>query len=145
MGTGSFPGVKRPKRGVDHPPHLAPRFKKEQSYTSTPPMGLCGLFQRELYLYLYLYPHYKDQPMNAVCGNNRHFLWETPKYTQCIERRTVAGTHNSGTFNPTYLPDFFSTWIAYLQTRSLTFANKTRHWDKCLRHKWRQPVFCCYS
>jgi len=30
MDTGSFPGVKRPGRGVDHPPlHLAPRLKKE--------------------------------------------------------------------------------------------------------------------
>ena len=29
MGTGSFPGVKRPGRGVHHPPHLAPRLKKE--------------------------------------------------------------------------------------------------------------------
>jgi hypothetical protein len=29
MGTGSFPGVKRPGRGVDHSPHLAPRLKKE--------------------------------------------------------------------------------------------------------------------
>jgi hypothetical protein len=29
MGTGSFPGVKRPGRGVDHPPHLAPILKKE--------------------------------------------------------------------------------------------------------------------
>ena len=29
MGTGSFPGVKRPGRGVDHPPHLAPRSKEE--------------------------------------------------------------------------------------------------------------------
>jgi len=29
MGTGSFPGVKGPGRGVDHPPHLAPRLKKE--------------------------------------------------------------------------------------------------------------------
>jgi len=29
MGTGSFPGVKWPGRGVDHPPHLAPRLKKE--------------------------------------------------------------------------------------------------------------------
>ena len=27
MGTGSFLGVKRPGRGVDHPPHLAPRLK----------------------------------------------------------------------------------------------------------------------
>jgi hypothetical protein len=29
MGTGSFPGVKRPGRGVDHPPNLAPMLKKE--------------------------------------------------------------------------------------------------------------------
>jgi len=28
MGTGVFPGVKRMRRGVDHPPHLAPRLKK---------------------------------------------------------------------------------------------------------------------
>jgi hypothetical protein len=27
--TGSFPGEKRPQRGPDHPPHLAPRLKKE--------------------------------------------------------------------------------------------------------------------
>ena len=44
MGTGSFPGVKRPGRGVDHPPHLAPSLKKEYSYTSTPYLGLRGLF-----------------------------------------------------------------------------------------------------
>ena len=29
MDTGSFPGVKRPGRGVDHPPDLEPRLKKE--------------------------------------------------------------------------------------------------------------------
>ena len=29
MATGSFPGVKRPERGVDHPPLLAPRLRKE--------------------------------------------------------------------------------------------------------------------
>jgi hypothetical protein len=28
MGTGLFSGVKRPGRGVDHPPHLEPRLKK---------------------------------------------------------------------------------------------------------------------
>ena len=44
MGTGSFPGVKRPGRGVDQPPHLASRLKKEYSYISTPPLGLRGLF-----------------------------------------------------------------------------------------------------
>jgi len=29
MYTGFFPGVKRPGRGVDHPPLLAPRLKKQ--------------------------------------------------------------------------------------------------------------------
>ena len=28
MGTGSFSGVKRPERGLDYQPHLAPRLKK---------------------------------------------------------------------------------------------------------------------
>ena len=28
-GTGSFPGVKRPGCGVNHPPHLVPRLKEE--------------------------------------------------------------------------------------------------------------------
>jgi hypothetical protein len=44
LGTGSFPGVKRPERGVNHPPHLAPMLKKDYSYTSTPPLGFRGLF-----------------------------------------------------------------------------------------------------
>jgi len=29
MSTGSFPGVKRLGRGVDHPTYLTSRFKKE--------------------------------------------------------------------------------------------------------------------
>jgi hypothetical protein len=54
MITGSFPGVKRPVRGFDHPPHLAPKLKKEYSYTSTPLLGLRGVLQGELYLYLFI-------------------------------------------------------------------------------------------
>jgi hypothetical protein len=50
MGTGSLPRTKWPGRGVDHPPHLAPRLKKEKSYTSTPPLGHHGLFRGEIYL-----------------------------------------------------------------------------------------------
>jgi len=33
-------------------PHLVLRLRKEQSYTSTPPLGLHGLFWGELYLTL---------------------------------------------------------------------------------------------
>ena len=34
-------------------PHLSPRLKKEHSYTSTPPLGLRGLFWCEFYLYVH--------------------------------------------------------------------------------------------
>jgi hypothetical protein len=43
--TGSFPGVKRPGRGVDHPPHLAPRLKKEKGYTATPSWLFVAFFR----------------------------------------------------------------------------------------------------
>jgi hypothetical protein len=53
MGTGSFPGV-RFGRGVTLTPHplLVPRSKIEQSYNSTLPKGLCGLWKGETYLIL---------------------------------------------------------------------------------------------
>jgi hypothetical protein len=40
MGTGSFPGVKRPGRGANHPPPSSADVTNEQSYTSTPPLDL---------------------------------------------------------------------------------------------------------
>ena len=48
MGTGSFPGAKRPRRDADHPLSSGTEVKKEYDYTSTPPLGLWGLFQGEL-------------------------------------------------------------------------------------------------
>jgi len=44
MWTGSFKGVGRPGRGIDHPPALATRLKKENSHTFTPLLGLRRLF-----------------------------------------------------------------------------------------------------
>ena len=52
MGTASSPGEKRPGRGADHPPHLAPKLKKEQNYTSTSPLEFHSLLYGELHLYL---------------------------------------------------------------------------------------------
>jgi len=49
MGIGYFPREKQPVRGVDHLHNLAPRFKKEYSYTSTPPLGFRGLLWGEIY------------------------------------------------------------------------------------------------
>src|SRR5215510_3117456 len=39
MGTGSFPGVKRPGRGADHPPPSSAEVTKRYSYTSFYPLG----------------------------------------------------------------------------------------------------------
>jgi len=52
MGTGSFPGVNQLGRGVENPPHLAPRLRKGKSYTSFRPLCLRGLFQGEIYIYI---------------------------------------------------------------------------------------------
>ena len=69
MGIGSFPGVKRPGRGVDHPPHLASRLKKWYSHTSTLPLGFHGLFSGE--------------PSHAVFNSVARFtgLWNLPSPT----------------------------------------------------------------
>jgi hypothetical protein len=44
MGTGSFPGPKRPGRGADHQPLLVPRSKKSRAIR-LPPSGPSGLLR----------------------------------------------------------------------------------------------------
>jgi hypothetical protein len=74
MGTGSFPGVKRPGRGADHPSPPSAEVTNEWSYTSTPPLGLRGVLQGELYFYDFFYrkdqlplsPASKYHALNAV-------------------------------------------------------------------------------
>jgi len=45
----SFLGIKRPGRGINHPPYLAPRLKKEYNYTATSPLGHYDMFKGELH------------------------------------------------------------------------------------------------
>jgi hypothetical protein len=44
MGAASFPGVKRPRHGVDHPPPSSAEVKERIEYTCASPQGLCSLF-----------------------------------------------------------------------------------------------------
>ena len=53
MGTGSFPGVKRPGRGVDHPSPSNDEVKERIELNLYSPSGPSGLFKGELYLYLW--------------------------------------------------------------------------------------------
>ena len=48
-GPGSFPGLKRPGRDVDHPHPSGAEVKKGYSCTSAPPLGLRGLLWGEPY------------------------------------------------------------------------------------------------
>ena len=50
MGTGLFPGVKRPGREVDHPPPSSAEFKEIVELCLYSPLGLHGLFYVELHL-----------------------------------------------------------------------------------------------
>jgi hypothetical protein len=51
LGTGSFPGVKRLGRGVDHPFPSSTKVNERVELYLYWPMGLYGLFYGELYLY----------------------------------------------------------------------------------------------
>jgi hypothetical protein len=56
MGTGSTQDVKRPERGVNHPPDLVPRLKKECCYASTHRLGFvaCSWVNFTFFCYLNL-------------------------------------------------------------------------------------------
>ena len=58
VGVGLFLGLKQPRRSFDHPPHLAPRLKKE--YTSAALLGLRGWT-------LPFIPPVRLMPVSVVC------------------------------------------------------------------------------
>jgi len=53
VGTGSFPEVKRPERGVYHPPHLAPKLKEKYSCTFTPLWAFMACYSVNFNFYFY--------------------------------------------------------------------------------------------
>ena len=69
--------VKRPGRGVDHPPHLVPRLKEQKSYTSAPLLGLRGLLKGELNLYFYPSCRRLGEP-HGRCGDGIRFRIAQP-------------------------------------------------------------------
>jgi len=57
MGTVSFPGVKRPERGVDHAPSSSAEVKQRVQLYLYFPLGLHGLFLGDLYLKISVLVH----------------------------------------------------------------------------------------
>jgi hypothetical protein len=50
IGTGSFPGVKRPRRGADHPPLLAPRLRISTAIPLLPSRPLVACYRVNIFL-----------------------------------------------------------------------------------------------
>jgi hypothetical protein len=72
MGTGSFPGVKRPGRGADHPPLLAVRSRKSRAI---PLLPLWAFGSVTGYLYLSHRQFYLDYIDQLVSRSLRCIKW----------------------------------------------------------------------
>jgi hypothetical protein len=59
MVVGSFPGVERPRSGVEHPPLSSPKVEGRVELYIYSRLGLRGLLQGELYLYLFILIRFK--------------------------------------------------------------------------------------
>jgi hypothetical protein len=84
MGTWSFPGVKRPGRGVDHPPHLAPRLLKSTAVTQLTLWPSWPVLGRPLPIYTYiLFPKVNNDI------NNRFFFLNSIGFYNVIHKIKV--------------------------------------------------------
>jgi hypothetical protein len=81
MCTGSFPGVKRPGRVVDHPPPSSVEVKERIELYIYSPLGLRGLFWGKIYkdiikrflLFLY-HSFYKSDLIEIFTGPYHNFV-----------------------------------------------------------------------
>jgi len=77
MSAGPFQGVKRPRRGVDHPPHLAPRLRKEMICASTSFVAGCKVnftFTSFYYSTFLLYLFYNLSVLSVLLSLPFYFL-----------------------------------------------------------------------
>ena len=81
-----FPGVKRPGCGLDHPPHLAPRLKKEYRYSSSGPWWPILMW---------------SLPLPAVNNNNERFpvAWFSLLMKHVWQKTCARKTHDEMTIH----------------------------------------------
>jgi hypothetical protein len=76
VGTGSFPGVKWPARGVDHLPPYSTKVKERVELYLYPPSGpswpLLGLTLLLLYNYYYYYYYYYYHHHDKYCVDQEY-------------------------------------------------------------------------
>jgi hypothetical protein len=91
-GNGSFRGKKRTGRGVTHPPDLAPRLKKGNTYTSTlPSVPSCQVIGWPLPLHCtvcYEVDKVEDEEMEGTCSTCGEGREMNPRF--CSETLTIV-------------------------------------------------------
>jgi hypothetical protein len=74
MGTGSFPGVKRPGRGADQPPLQAPSSRKSRAIPLPPPLGLRVCYRVPLPLPFYVQCANKTRDYGILLNQKKFVL-----------------------------------------------------------------------
>jgi hypothetical protein len=84
MGTGSFLGVKRPRRDADHTPSSSAEVTKGYSYTSIHPVGLFRPVTGLLYLYV------SGSAMLLFIEKVNDLINDFHLYLSCLRRLTLT-------------------------------------------------------
>jgi hypothetical protein len=130
MGTGSFPGVKRPGRGAEHPPLLVPRSRKSRAVPLHPLWAFGSvtgnLSYNTRYLMLWLHCFWRFSS-SAVCQCHRQDV--VPSFSRVNESEDDMLKMKS-------LPSFKTSAASYLLAE--------RHIPEVLKYfTWN--VLCLYT
>ena len=122
---GSFPGVKRPEREGDHLPPSNAEVQREWSYTSAPPIRLCGV-DRDYFAFTFFFFLERCDMNLIVCGKPKmsHIKLQSYKYGRGV------GFH----FLPYFVSVFALSAISAPHTsftESSSVGRRARFWESC--------------
>jgi hypothetical protein len=126
MGTGFFPGVKRPGRGADTHPLLAPRSRRVELYLYPPsrPVQACKgtalplyirIYRHNKYIYIHTYKHTHVPHTYTHSYTHTHIQSYIPRYQTHSPHVKVLAWYS--------YPNPRSSWILY-QQKTLQFLHR---------------------
>jgi len=90
MGTGSFPGVKRPGRGVDHPPLSTPEVKERAELYLYPPFGPSWPFGGVTFTLTFMDCALSAVRTEVLCRIQKALLHQGRAMPQTVSRRPLT-------------------------------------------------------
>ena len=134
---GSFPGVQRPGRRVDHSPPSSPQVKNEWSYTSVTPISLHGV-NRDDFTFLRRYGNMLRTGVNcgillrlmnlerycALCRQKVTLQQTLPHFRSTLISFSCFCFHSSfSSSSVSYLSSFFAFFLPYFSVGFLFLSN----------------------